>query len=590
MKKSTVLIGLCAVLSIPAALADPAELAQMQHAIEARVDSGQFMGVVLVAHNGQLLFRRAYGLANVAQRIPNQAETRFRVGSMTKQVTAASILLLEQHGKLKLDDPIRHYMPEAPEDWSGITFRHLLTHTSGIPNLTSLPDLRATEGVSPTPGQLVERFRDRQLDFRPGTSFNYSNSGYILLGYLIEKISGEPYGRFVHEHFFRPLRMWSSGYEPGAGRTPHLAQGYVKGTDGLNAARYIDMSVPYSSAGLYSTGGDLLKWVNGLYGGKVLQPAELQQMLTPYKNHYGLGVLIESGADGGDVYSVGGGIDGFNTRVVYESRSKRALIVLSNVGGEAADELVADLRKVAEGQPVAPPAPPAPVAPSADRSPPVSMVADDRELDHLAGSYWTDEATVLSVTHRADHLQMQGAGKTRDLYPRSPRDFFARSDNVEVSFADDEHGRAPTLVIHLSDRTVHAERIGANDVQEIFDMRARKLQELTATPGSEGALRQLFAGIVAGTPDYGRLGPAAADLTRRELPRLQPLLEHLGSIEHIEFVGVAPITAADVYIVTFEHGPLQARIQLGPDGRIWAHDERQASASLHVAERRASQR
>jgi hypothetical protein len=272
---------------------------------------------------------------------------------------------------------------------------------------------------------------------------------------------------------------------------------------------------------------------------------------------------------------------------VYESRSKRTLIVLSNVGGEAADELVADLRKVAEGQPVAPtpPPPPAPPAPAADRSPPVSMVAD--ELDYLAGSYWTDEATVLSVTRRTDHLQMQGAGRTRDLYPRSSRDFVARVDNVDVSFVDGEQGRPPTLVIHLPERTVHAERIGANDVQEIFDIRARKLQELTATPGSEDALRKLIAGIVAGRPDYNRLGPAAADLTRRELPRLQPLLEHLGPIQHIEFVGVAPVTAADVYMVSFQRGPLQARIQLGPDGRIWAHEERLASTSLHVAERRA---
>jgi CubicO group peptidase (beta-lactamase class C family) len=563
MMKIPLLIGLCAVLCTGAALADPGELVRMQRAIELRADSGQFMGSVLIARNGQVLLSKAYGLASTTQKIANQPDTRFRIGSETKQITAASILLLVERGKLKLDDPIRKYMPEAPEEWSEITFRHLLNNSSGIPNLTSLPSYRATQGIAVTPRQLVERFRDRRLDFRPGTSFNYSNSGYILLGYLIERISGEPYGRFVQQSLFRPLKMWSSGYDPDVLRTPRLAQGHVMGPEGLSAARFIDPSVPYSSGGIYSTSGDLLKWVSALYGGKVLQPGDLQEMLTPYKNHYGLGVTIEPGAGGGEVYSSGGGIDGFNTRVVYLPHSKLALIVLSNVGGESADELVSDLRKVADGEPV---------TLASDRVP-VTLASE--MLDRTTGYYWSEEATLLSVTRKNDHLQMVGAGGTRDLYPASRRDFFAQTENVEMSFAEDDQGRIDSLVIHLKDRVVHADRIAPGEARDLCDMRARKLKKRSvATPGSEDALRNLIEQIVAGNPDYSRLGPAVGDMTRRELPRQQALLERMGIIKHIDFAGVASSSAADVYMVSFERGSLQARISLGPDGRVWSQEIR----------------
>jgi hypothetical protein len=272
------------------------------------------------------------------------------------------------------------------------------------------------------------------------------------------------------------------------------------------------------------------------------------------------------------VYSIGGGIDGFNSRIEYAPRSKLALIVLSNVGGEAAEDLAGDLRKVADGEPV---------TLASDR---VSVTLSADTLERAAGYYWTEEATLLQVTRKNDHLQMAGAGGTRDLYPASKRDYFSKTENVEMSFVDDEQGRMQSLVIHVKDRVVRGDRIAANEAREICDLRNRKLKEQTATPGTEDALRNLIEAIVAGAPNYSLLGPAVADMTRRELPRQQALLERMGIVKHIDFVGVGAGGAADVYLVTFERGTLQAQIALGPDGKVWSQEMRSSMSSARLGD------
>ncbi|HEX3164583.1 MAG TPA: serine hydrolase domain-containing protein, partial [Pseudolabrys sp.] len=170
---------------------------RMEQVIQSYVAAKQFMGSVLVAKGDQIILSKGYGFANLEWQIPNSPESKFRLGSVTKQFTAACILMLEERGKLKIDEPIKKYMPDAPAAWDKITFFHLLTHTSGIPSFTGFADYASTEAIATTPEKLVARFRDKPLEFQPGEKWNYSNSGYVLLGYLIEKISGEPYSQFV---------------------------------------------------------------------------------------------------------------------------------------------------------------------------------------------------------------------------------------------------------------------------------------------------------------------------------------------------------------------------------------------------------
>ena len=232
----------------------------MDQIVTSYVTSGKFMGSVLVARGDQILLNKGYGSANLEWNIPNDPSTKFRLGSLTKQFTAASILLLEERGKLSVSDPVKKYLPDAPAAWDKITLYNLLTHTSGIPSFTGFPDYAESEPFATTPANLVARFRDKPLEFEPGTKWNYSNSGYALLGYLIEKVSGESYADFVQKNIFTPLGMKDSGYDSASAIIPHRASGYVAGPQGRENAGFIHMSVPFAAGALYSTTEDLLKW------------------------------------------------------------------------------------------------------------------------------------------------------------------------------------------------------------------------------------------------------------------------------------------------------------------------------------------
>src|ERR1700733_5463335 len=198
-------------------------VARMDQVAQSFVDSKAFMGSVLVARKSEILLSKGYGLANLEWNIPNSPSTKFRLGSVTKQFTAACILLLEERGKLKVEDPVKKHMPDAPPSWDKVTIYHLLTHTSGIPSFTGFPDYRSTEAAPTTPEKLVARFRDKPLEFQPGEKWNYSNSGYVLLGYLIEKVSGQKYAAFVQENIFTPLGMKDSGYDSNSAIILHRA-------------------------------------------------------------------------------------------------------------------------------------------------------------------------------------------------------------------------------------------------------------------------------------------------------------------------------------------------------------------------------
>jgi CubicO group peptidase (beta-lactamase class C family) len=255
--------------------------------------NNQFMGAVLVAEGDRVIIDKGYGYANIERQEPNTPDTKFRLGSITKQFTAACVLLLEERGKLKTYDVVNKYIPNAPRAWGKITIFHLLTHMSGIPNFTSFPDYPEIETRTVTPEQLVALFRDKPLDFEPGTRWNYSNSGYALLGYLIEKVSGNGYQDFVRENILEPVGMKDSGYDSSSAVIARHANGYTRRGDAIVNANYIDMTIPYAAGGLYSTTHDLLRWEHGLFGGKVLSPASLNgKMTTPFQENYAMGLRV----------------------------------------------------------------------------------------------------------------------------------------------------------------------------------------------------------------------------------------------------------------------------------------------------------
>jgi CubicO group peptidase (beta-lactamase class C family) len=288
----------------------------MDQVVQSYAKNGQFMGSVLVARGAEVVMSKGYGSANLEWNVANDSSTKFRLGSVTKQFTAAAILLLEERGKLKVEDLVKKHLPDAPAAWDKITIFHLLTHSSGIPSFTSFPDYAASAAVPGTPEKLVARFHEKPLDFEPGEKWSYSSSGYVLLGYLIERISGESYAKFVQENIFAPLEMKDSAYDSNSAIISHRAAGYEPGANGPRNAGFIHMSIPFAAGALYSTTEDLLRWEQGLFGGKLLSAASLQKMTTPFKNDYafGLGVVTKNGRK---LISHGGGIEGFNTYLAY---------------------------------------------------------------------------------------------------------------------------------------------------------------------------------------------------------------------------------------------------------------------------------
>jgi CubicO group peptidase (beta-lactamase class C family) len=534
------------------------DASRMDQVVQSYVTGNHFMGAVLVAKGDQVVLSKGYGSANLEWNIPNTPSTKFRLGSMTKQFTATSILLLEERGKLKTDDPVKKYIADAPPAWDKITIYNLLTHTSGIPNFTSFPDYQATEALPTTAEKTVARFRDKPLDFEPGSKFSYSNSGYVLLGYLVEKISGESYDKFLQENIFGPLQMKDSGYDSNSDVIARRASGYAPGrSGGLANAGFVNMTVPGGAGGLYSTIEDLLKWEHGLYGGKVLSTASLQKMTTPFQSDYAFGVIVRTEQGRKQIWH-NGGIKGFNTSMAYYPDSKVIVAVLANVNGITPDVMLLQLAAVAHGQAVQ--------LPSEHQE----ITLAPEILPRYVGVYAMGPGVNMNITLADGQLisQMTGQGKL-PLFAESQTMFFPKAVNAQIEFPKDETGPASQMIFHQNGRDMTAKRLGDVEAKKVTDAAIafdKRFKDQTAAPGSEAALRRMIEELQAGKPDYDRMSPGLANATRQQLPQLQPMITSLGALQSINFKGVGP-GGADIYQIKFEKGSLEYRIWLGADGK-----------------------
>ena len=425
-----VLVGIMAAYACAAQ-----DVARMDQIVQSYATDKKFMGTVLVARD-KVIFSKGYGMANLEWNIPNAPDVKFRLGSITKQFTAACILLLEERGKLDVNDPVKKYMPDAPAAWDKITLFNLLTHTSGIPSFTGFPAYRSIEPFETTPEKLVATFRDKPLEFQPGEKWNYSNSGYVLLGYLIEKISGQPYAQFLQENVLTPLGMKDSGYDSNAAIIPKRASGYTPTPKGVENTGFINMSVPFSAGALYSTTEDLLRWEQGLFGGKVLSAAELQKMTTPFKNDYAFGLMVNE-QKGRKVIAHGGGIEGFNTSLAYYPEDKLTVIVLANLNGNAPNEITSQLADTMHGLPVR--------LPSERKEIELSPDA----LSRYVGTYAFPNGTNMLVTVKDKQLYTKlGPQPSIPIYPESEKMFFTKVVNAELEFVTDRSGAVTALILH----------------------------------------------------------------------------------------------------------------------------------------------
>ncbi|MEK9213210.1 serine hydrolase [Sphingomonas sp. 2378] len=312
----------------------------------------QFSGTVLLARNGKPVFLRSYGMANYELGVPNGADTVFRLASITKQFTAMAIMQLQEQGKLKVDDPICRYLTDCPAAWKPITIRQLLNHTSGIPNFSSLPEWdEVLSRRDYKPAELVALFRDLPLKFAPGEKYDYSNSGYHLLGLIIERASGMGWGTYVKQRILVPLGMTHSGDDDTRALIPHRASGYYSlGTTFINAP-IISRTVGYAAGGLYSTVGDLLLWDRALVPGKLVGQASLDAMFTPGKGNYGFGWRIAE-RFGRHEMDHSGSDNGFSTYIIRFPADDVTAIVLSNSDRASAGKVGNAMAAIAFGQPV----------------------------------------------------------------------------------------------------------------------------------------------------------------------------------------------------------------------------------------------
>ncbi|MEN8122789.1 MAG: serine hydrolase, partial [Bacteroidota bacterium] len=257
--------------------------------INSLVKKNQFSGSVLIAHNKKIILKKGYGKAVYEFDVDNDSKTKFRIGSLTKQFTAMSILMLAEKNKLNVNDRISKFLPDYPGG-NKIEIVHLLTHTSGIPDHTELPGFNKERRVYPHKLiHTINTFKNLPLQFSPGEKFKYSNSGYILLGYIIEKVSGISYQNFVKNHIFKPLKMDNSGFEELNKVIQLKANGYNFVDGKIVKAAYRNISNAHASGAIYSTIEDLYLWDRALYTDSLVSYDSLKEMFAPYTKHYGYG-------------------------------------------------------------------------------------------------------------------------------------------------------------------------------------------------------------------------------------------------------------------------------------------------------------
>lgn len=404
---------------------------------KAYFDQRQFNGAVLVAEGGKVVLSKGYGMANLEWSIPASPETKFRLGSITKQFTGMSVLLLEQDGKLRTSDPISQYIDKAPERWKGITIHHLLTHTSGIPNFTSFPDYAKTMMLAAPPAETLKRVVDRPLDFDPGTKMSYSNSGYTLLGLIIEKASGMRYEDFLRTRILEPLGMKDTGYDSDRTVISRRAAGYETEPEGtVRNAAFIDMSIPHAAGALYSTTLDLAKWDEGLSAGKLLTPENYKRYFTADKNNYAYGwTVAKRGED--TVLSHGGGINGFATMIYRVPERKLVVVALSNVLPSQAGKLALELMRLQLGEDVA--------VPRVRKE----IAVPVETLERYTGRYELRPDFVFTVTIENGQLMAQATGQGKiPIFAESPTLFFPKVIDATLEFqVDPATGKVTGLVL-----------------------------------------------------------------------------------------------------------------------------------------------
>ncbi|THF67867.1 serine hydrolase [Deinococcus sp. Arct2-2] len=414
--------------------------AKIDSYLRAQLASGRFMGSVLVVRGDKIILKQGYGSANLEFSAANTPDTVFRIGSLTKQFTAAAVLQLQERGLLDVKNTLDTYLPDYPQG-ERITLHQLLTHTAGLPEVLERPEV-ADGRRTFTLDELISTFQNLPLKFAPGSQFQYSNSGYVLLTKVIEVVSGQSYASYLDQHIFLPLKMTHTAYDDVRPTVNNRASGYVYGGRTYSNANFVDLSIPVGAGALRSTLEDLQLWERALENGRVLRPLSRKAMITPHARFklagadatYGYGQFLTVQRGRGAIEH-NGGIDGFSSALSTYPAEGLVVIVLSNVQDLPALEVAHTLASIVFGEPYELPK----VRGAIDIAP--------AELQRYVGRYQGAEDFDVTVLLRGGQLFAVPAGGAEiALFASAKNEFFLKALDAQVTFRTDQNGTVTGLV------------------------------------------------------------------------------------------------------------------------------------------------
>ena len=414
--------------------------------VQSALKEGPVAGIsVEVIKGGTVITARGYGSADLENGVPATPQTVYRIGSITKQFTAAAILQLVEQGKIRLDDEITRFLPDYPVQSHHVLIRHLLNHTSGIKSYTGLgPKWQTVMRLDLSHDSLVGLFKNETFDFAPGEQWKYDNSGYYLLGMIVEMASGQTYPDYLREHVFKAAGLESTYYCDAAPIIKHRAQGYeVHGHQFANAA-FLSMTQPYAAGSLCSTVGDLVKWQQALEGGEVVGRESYRLMTTPdtlnngTRLEYGFGLGVGD-LGGHRVIEHGGGINGFLTHLARYPADSLTVVVLSNTEAGNPEAVAKQIARRVLGVP----------APAFKQ---VGLTST--EIAAYAGEYLRGELKLLMVRNGNTLQLISPDGDTTALVYLGGGRFVGSKDKELEALLAPPQGRADTLTLKQSGHTV----------------------------------------------------------------------------------------------------------------------------------------
>jgi len=394
--------------------------------LEAKYKPNEPGATALISKNGEVIYRKAFGNANLELGIAMTPENVFEIGSITKQFTAIAILMLEEQGKLKIEDDITKFIPDYPTNGKTITIHHLLNHTSGIKSYTSMGSFMKLSRTDMTPTELIDVFKNEPMDFDPGEKFLYNNSGYILLGYIIEVASGQTYADFIEKNMFEVLGMSNSSYGSMSKLIKNRASGY-QDRDGYVNAAYLSLTLPYAAGSLMSNVDDLLVWQKALNTYQLITKESYEKAIhgSSLNNgeHIGYGYgLIEGNIQGSKSISHGGGIFGYTTQGIYLPNEDVLVSILTNCSCNSPRGVANKIAALVIGKPF----------PDIKNA----VTLSESELKKWTGAYQFKDEIVRFITVKEGKIFSERDGTIFEIYPMTADQFIFEDGNISYNFSE----------------------------------------------------------------------------------------------------------------------------------------------------------